>query len=265
MLKWIAQNKYKLMAFIIGLYLVVDVMQHKGQTRVIFPKSFPPYKVDTRLANTKNTLINLNKEWLKGVNTKERMNELNEATGGFECDVYFDTAKNIFEVHHDANRYTGLTLDHLLELYQQKKLKASIWLDIKNLTDANANAVLHSLILLRNKYGLQNKFLVESTRAHLLTAFSDSLFFTSYYTPMFNPYKLNNEQLKIWADSISTVINDSRINALSGYYFQYLFLHHYFPGFPILTWADKKRFSLVNWLFRQKLNADKAVFIALYP
>ena len=40
MLKLIAQNKYKLMAFIIGLYLVVDVLQHKGQTRVLFSKDF---------------------------------------------------------------------------------------------------------------------------------------------------------------------------------------------------------------------------------
>ena len=40
MLKLIAQNKYKLMAFIIVLYLLVDVVLHKGQTRVLFPENF---------------------------------------------------------------------------------------------------------------------------------------------------------------------------------------------------------------------------------
>ncbi len=265
MLKLIAQNKYKLMAFIIGLYLVVDVMQHKGQTRILFTKNFPAYKINTRVPGSKNILINPNKQWVKGVNTIERMDELNEAAGGFECDVYFDTAKNVFHVHHDANRSTGLTLDHLLDQYQQKKLTASIWLDIKNLNTANAKAVLHSLIQMRNKYGLQNKLLVESHRAGLLTAFSDSLFFTSYYTPMFNPYQINNEQVKFWADSISRVLNSSKVNALSGYYFQYSFLHHYFPGYSTLTWADKTPLSLVNRLFRRKIEAGKEIYIVLYP
>jgi hypothetical protein len=265
MLKLIAQNKYKLMAFIMGLYLMGDVLQHKGQTRVLFPRNFTEVKKESLPPQSQSMLINKNKDWKKGVNTKERMNELNQDDTGFECDVYFDTATKSFAVHHDPDKNIGYRLNDLLELYRQRNLKASIWLDIKNLYDYNAALVLQALIELRNKYKLQNKILVESGRADLLTAFSDSNFFTSYYIPFFNPYKISETQSRIRADSIASVISKTKINALSGYYFQCSFLTHYFPQYPVLTWADDDRFSLVNFLFQKKVDADKAIFIVLKP
>ncbi len=265
MLKLIAQNKYKLMVFIIGLYLLVDVLQHKGQARVLLPKDFPALKTEVLLPKSKSILIIKDKNWTKGVNTKQRMNELKQAVTGFECDVYFDTITKSFDVHHDADKSIGYGLNDLLQLYQDNKLQASIWLDIKNLNDSNAVSVLYSLIQLRSKYNLQNKLLVESGRADLLTAFSDSNFFTSYYIPFFNPYKLNNQQTKFWADSIVSVIGKSKVNALSGYYFQCSFLHHYFPQYPVLTWVDNADFSIVNLLFQWKVNSDKSISIVLKP
>lgn len=265
MLKWIAQNKYKLMAFIIGLYLLVDVLQHKGQARVLFPKNFTEVKKEALLPQSKSILINKDKNWKKAVNTKDRMNELKVDDAGFECDVYFDTAARSFYVHHDPDKNIGYNLNNLLQLYQQKKITASIWLDIKNLDNLNASSVLHALIQLRNKYYLQNRILVESGSADLLTAFSDSNFFTSYYVPFFNPYKINKEEMNVWVDNISSAISKSKINALSGYYFQSSFLKHYFPQYPVLTWTDNSSFSLVNFLFQRKINTDKSIFIALNP
>ena len=265
MLKWIAQNKYKLMTFIMGLYLLVDVLQHKGQARVLFQKEFAEVKKEALQPQSKSILINKNKNWKKAVNTKEQMNELNMENVGFECDVYFDTGARSFDVHHDPDKNINYGLEDLLQLYQQKKLQASIWLDIKNLGDSNAQSVLQSLLELRNKYQLQNKLLVESGRADLLTAFSDSNFFTSYYVPFFNPYNINKEEMNVWVDSISSAICKSKINALSGYYFQYSFLNHYFPQYPVLSWTDNSLFSLVNFLFKRKLNADQSIFIVLKP
>ena len=265
MLKLIAQNKYKLMAFIIGLYLLTDVLQHKGQTRILFPKTFPAYTTAAGMPKSKSMLINKDKEWKKGINTAALIGQLDETAGGFEADVYFDTATNSFAVHHDAGKQTGQYLDGLLDIYRQKKLTAGIWLDLKNLDESNAAAALASLLTLQKKYALQNKLLVESGRAELLTAFSDSGFYTSYYTPMFNPYQLSDEEIKQQAERINAAIKNARVNALSGYYFQYPFLKHYFPGYPVLTWAEKKPLSLVNRLFRMKLSGDQAIFIALYP
>lgn len=265
MLKLIAQNKYKLMACIIGLYLLVDVLQHKGQTRVLFPKDFKEAKQEIFKPQSKARLINKDKHWIKGVNTKERMKELAVNVAGFECDVYFDTATASFDVHHDPDKNLGYSLDSLLQLYQQKNLQASIWLDIKNLDASNAGSVLRSLIGLRNKYQLHNKILVESGRANLLSTFSDSSFFTAYYVPFFNPYQTNEKATSFWVDSIASEISRAKINALSGYYFQSSFLIHYFPNYPVLTWVESSPFSLVNYLFRGKITANKSIFIALKP
>lgn len=265
MLKWIAQNKYKLMTFIIGLYLLADVLHHQGKSRVLLPKKFPVFRIDSTMPESNTILINTDKAWKKGINTMKQLNDLPAHTPGFECDVYFDTARNNFKVQHDARKGKSVYLNDLLNIYRQRNLTAGIWLDIKNLDDTNAAAVLQLLIQLRDSFKLENKILVESGRAHLLTPFSDSGFFTSYYTPMFNPYLISDEEIKKWVDSIAAVIQKSKLNALSGYYFQYPFLQHYFPGYPVLTWCDNDSFSVVNWLFKRKLTADKAVLIVLYP
>lgn len=265
MLKLIAQNKYKLMACIIGLYLLVDVLQHKGQTRVLFPKDYSvaDYVIMQLYSNSK--IINKNKSWKKGINTKEQLNKLDGGLAGFECDIYFDTTTRSFYIHHDSDKSIGYNLNDLLQLYAQKRMQASIWLDIKNLNDSNSELILHSLIQFRNKYRLQNKILVESSRADLLTVFSDSSFFTSYYVPFFNPYTISKTELNLWGDSIASVISKSRINALSGYYFQTDFLSHYFYQYPVLTWVDNPPFSLVNLIFQKRIAADTSVFIVLKP
>jgi hypothetical protein len=82
---------------------------------------------------------------------------------------------------------------------------------------------------------------------------------------MFNPYQISKDEMKYRADSISTIIKTARINALSGYYFQYPFLQHYFPEYPVLIWADNAPFSLENKLFKQKIAGTKSDYIALYP
>lgn len=263
MLKWIARNKYKLMAAIIGLYLVADIWLHKGQARVLLPKNFPKPANEILKPYSNSLLLNRDKNWKKGVNTKERINKLATNESGFECDIYFNTSLKSFDVHHDPGKSIGYSLDDLLNIYQQKNLTASIWLDIKNLNDSNAVSVLHSLIKLRNRYYLQNKVLVESARADLLTAFSDSGFFTSYYVPFFNPYEISTKSATLLVDSITSVITKSKINALSGYYFQCGFLKHYFSRYPVLTWIDQSSFSLVNCLFQRKLNRDESVCIVL--
>ena len=253
------------MAFIIGLYLLVDVLQHKGLTRVLLPKKNPVFTNNAKFQET-HFLINKDKNWVKGVNSLERMRDkLSKNKGGMECDVYFDTAKKIFDVHHDIDNSTGLDLETLLQEYQRLNLRASIWLDFKNLNDFTAVPALNKLMQLREKYRLQNKILVESGRANLLNKYNENEFYTSYYVPVFNPYLLDNRSLVFYTDSIYKEIRNSSVNALSGYYFQYSFLAKNFHGYDILLWAPDDRFSLVNWLFKKKIANDRDAYIVLYP
>ena len=188
MLKWMARNKYKLMLAIIGLYLAADVWFHKGLVRVLLPKTFLVNAIDTSLPKSKSQLVNVNKEWAQAINTIALMNALSAKTSGIECDIYFNLQKNNFEVHHDPDKSTGLGLEALLQSYSDRKLSASFWLDFKDLNKENQQPALAELIRLRGKFGLMNKLLVESSQAELLSSFTDSGFFTSYYTPQFNPY-----------------------------------------------------------------------------
>jgi hypothetical protein len=265
MLKWIAQNKYKAMAFIVGMYLLVDMAQHKGQVRVLFPKQFSITQYGMLEPQSNNTLKNRHKNWVKAVNTRDQMNRLSVQEAGFECDVYFDTTTKSFDVHHDPGKTNSYRLDELLQVYQQKKMQAGIWLDIKNLDDSNAASCLTALITLRNIYDLQGRILVESGRADLLAPFTGNSFYTAFYIPFFNPYRLNDQQTQLWADSIAARISRSKINALSGYYFQCSFLNHYFPKYPVLTWVDNTSFSLVNRFFLSRIAANKSIFIVLKP
>lgn len=265
MLNWAARNKYKLILAILCLYLLLDGILHKGVVRVMLPASYPAHTVPNLYKGDTSKLVVGDKQWVQAVNTLDRLNRLPANSGGFECDMYFNSSKNLFEVHHDPGRSTGLDLAMLLQTYRQRNMSASLWLDFKNLDAGNQSAALTALSKLRRDFGLSKKVLVESSEASLLTAFSDSGFFTSYYTPMFNPYLAGDAEKKQWADSIAAVLGRSRVDALSGYYFQYPFLQHYFKDYPVLTWAVTDRWSLAAALFRRKLQSDGSVFILLYP
>lgn len=261
----IVRNKYKLIGAIIVVLLAADCWLHKGLVRVMLPKKFPSFENFTPpQKHTGNTLINTGKNWIKAVNTVERIRNISADASGIEMDIYYDTVKHIFDVHHDADNSTGLNMETLLEEYQKRQLKASIWMDFKNLNETTAGPALEKLLQLRTRYGLVNKLLVESGRPDLLQQFSDNGFYTCYYTPFCNPYEVSDDSLRHLANNIAAAIKNSSVNALSGYYFQYTYLQHYFPGYDILLWAPNDRYSLVNWLFKKRINSAKQVFIALY-
>ncbi len=257
-------NKYKLLLLLFALLLFADMFLHKGLVYFLFNKSFDRYIVENIMPIQSNPLINKNKNWIKAVNNIDRLNSINNKDAGIECDIYYDTTKQIFDVHHDLDNSMGLNFETILEAYHKKGLQSGIWMDFKNLHESNAKQALNTLLGLRNKYSLSNKILVESTNAKLLQFFSKESFYTSYYTPYFNPYLIKVNEQKIWADSIARVLRDYPVNALSGYYFQMPFLHKNFPDFPILIWSPNDQFSFVNWLYKRKIASMNQVFIALY-
>jgi hypothetical protein len=71
--KSILRNKYMLLAIILLSLVALDMVMHKGITRVLLPKSFPaekkagPYKI-CDAAN-----LPVDKRWRKAVNTEDKI------------------------------------------------------------------------------------------------------------------------------------------------------------------------------------------------
>lgn len=257
--------KYKLLALLPVLLIITDAVVHKGMVRVMKPKTFLNIPPSSRKVSPEITLLNSDKNWMKAINTPEKMNDVDINQSGIEMDIHFDTATKKFSVHHNFDAPVQYPFEDLLRIYYQRKLTASIWMDFKNLSPQNQQDALKTLIGLREKYHLENKLLVESGLPELLNAFVDQNFYTSYYTPYFNPYLLENDSLKTITKDIEDHLAKSKVQALSGYYFQLPFLHERFPNYPILIWGSNDNFSLVNLIYRHFIDSKKEVFINLNP
>lgn len=257
--------KYKLFAFLVLLFLIGDGVMHKGMVRVMIPDTFLNSPPSSQRVFPEISLENKNKEWMKAVNTPQRMNNVPANASGIEMDIYFDSSTKTFSVHHNINDTGYYQFEELLKWYHRDGLTASIWMDFKNLSPQNQQEALHALILLREKYHLENKILVESSFPELLIPFADQKFYTSYYTPYFNPYLLDKDSLKTIFNQIQDHLASSKVQALSGYYFQFPFLHERFPNYPILIWGSNDKWSLINMIYKRFIKNKKEIFIKLNP
>jgi len=243
----------------------VDIVLHKGMSRVILPESFTAERSARDYLTCDQPLVVKDKKWIKGVNSIKRLQQLDSSLAGFEIDVYFDTSKNYFMVYHDSGVISELNLEAIMQQYQNRNMTASVWLDFKNLLAGNLYKSLKYISDLRHRYALKDKIIIESSYPELLQPFCDSGFFTSYYLPFFNPYKLNEKALIEKIDSIATQLQKNKVSALSGYYFQYPVMKKYFPTYPVLTWSDNSFMSLVTNSFNRSLLNDSHVKVVLFP
>lgn len=258
-------NKYSVSVLILLCLLLTDILLHRGMSRTIIRSRFTDKVSPVNLPLCNNPLIQKAKHWIKAVNNISIMQQLPDNTSGIECDVYFDSQKNHFEVYHDSSAPSTLNLDTLLSVYYLKKLQANVWLDFKNLSGENSMSSLHEINRLKNKYNLSNQFIIESPDPQFLKTFCDSGYFTSYYVPFFNPYQATEKEIIQFTGTIRKNLEKFPASALSGYYFQYPVLKKFFPNYPILTWADNASVSIVSFLFNRQLENDENIKVVLYP
>jgi hypothetical protein len=230
-------NKYTLSLLILFVCLAADIILHKGMSRVLIPESFTAKRSARQFNRCEQPLSLTGKSWIKGVNT----------------------------VFHDSSGYSTLNIESILAVYKARNLSSSIWLDFKNLSAHNEKQSLNYIAALRKQYQLYNKLIVESSSPQFLQSFCDSGFYTSYYAPYFNPYRISEEELVNQLDSISKALDKYKVSSISGYYFQYPVLKKYFPNYPILTWTDKSSVSLVSKSFNKRLLDDSHVKVVLFP
>lgn len=264
-MKKILLNKYTISCIIVLLVVGVDIVLHKGMSRVMVTDTFTEQRTASSFEVCKQPLLSSNKRWVKAVNAVSNLQPLDSSTAGIEMDVYFDSLANTFFVYHDSDAISTLPITSILDAWSARKMKGSIWLDFKNLAAQNKLQAMLFLRKLRDQYQLKNKIIVEASSPVFLDIFCKEGFFTSYYVPFFNPYTMSEKELMLTVDEIATQLAAHKVSALSGYYFQYPFLKKYFPDYPILTWTEGSAISIVANYFNSSLLNDPQVAVVLFP
>jgi hypothetical protein len=258
-------NKYTISCIIVLMVVTVDIVLHKGMSRVMLPASFTQQRGVLRPQRCPQPLLNINKQWIKGVNTIVQLAAIDSSTAGIEMDVYYDEVANRLFVYHDSAAISTVGIETLLEIWTQKNKMGCIWLDFKNLSVQNKYTSLQYIVALRDRYQLTQKIIVESSDPSSLDVFCSKGFFTSYYVPNFNPYTSSESEILRSIDDMASLLQQHQVSALSGYYFQYPFLKKYFPDYPILTWTESSSISMVANYFNSNLLNDPQVAVVLFP
>lgn len=177
------------------------------------------------------------KVWLHRANSIEKTAYYRDKFAGFEIDVQFNS-NGIFTIKHGGfDENFDMTLEEWLQALDRKK-KANLWLDFKNLCKDNEEDALKEIKRLRKKYGLKGTIYIESSSPECLKPFENTGFATSYYIPFFHSYASKEEIRKV-ADSIRNNVEMFNIKRISGFYSQYKFMVDSFPDLRKLTWYER--------------------------
>ncbi len=135
-----------------------------------------------------------------------------------EVDVLFDDVSNQFIVGHNDG-VMGHNLEHFLSSIDIDDLER-VWLDIKNMTSNNKQAILEYLNLFNEKFQIKDKFLIESNyTGRCFSEFARSGWKTSYYLPTGNILELledgNDKKMIKVASQLSGQIKVQELSAIS--------------------------------------------------
>jgi hypothetical protein len=178
--------------------------------------------------------------WAHAINNIEKLKMIENLYVGIESDVMFDTIKFDFDIYHwPEAKSTGLKYKDFLSSIEQPK-SHYFWLDFKNLKVLSIKMqkrALDSLQSIVNKFGIKKRIIVESENPKMLTLFSDSGFYTSYWIPHIRTNFLTRNNIVRWYNLTKEGIENNKITVLSGSSEMLPLVHRYFPNFKFMTWG----------------------------
>ena len=179
------------------------------------------------------------------VNTLGKMLEItNTGIRSFETDVFFRPEGGFFEVGHDAEVMTGMTLENFLEKIPKDSEK--IWLDIKDVTKTAIPGMNKRLLELDKKFGLKSRVIIETSNESASPALlSDSGFHLSYYLPTKETLVIMGEDdkaRKLLAKKLAGIAKGQNVGAVSFDLRLYKFVKDYLepelpPQIVYHTWS----------------------------
>jgi heptose-I-phosphate ethanolaminephosphotransferase len=122
--------------------------------------------------------------WAHRVNTLGKMMEVATVFAGAEIDVVYDAEARALMVNHPPAPPSGLALDELLGYANRLNPKLALWLDVKNLDEANVGRVLDELNRLDARHAIRRRALVETGHTGPAAArLRQAGYLSSYYLP----------------------------------------------------------------------------------
>lgn len=199
------------------------------------------------------------KLWLHRTNSLEKLAQKGSAFPNIEVDVVVRNAGPDsvgFDVTHDVDTTFHLGLRPYFK--RADSLNSRIWLDVKNLTPANAGASLRELESLRRSEDVAlSQLIVESRQVDALEPFTRAGYYTSYYVDFPKPIDLSEEEERRLVGHLDTIAASGKVRALSFPGWWYRPIKHYLhSGIDLLTWKHyTTRFGMTaNPLNRALLN-----------
>ncbi len=204
------------------------------------------------------------KLWLHRCNSLEKMQEHRERFRNVEVDLVFREATGRFDVTHDLDTTFHLSLRPYIQ--QAARQGSRLWLDVKNLTPANANAALARLDSLCAECGMKpDSLIVESRHPELLLPFTRRGYFTSFYVPYDKPSRLTPAETDSAVAHIRRVAQSGQVRAVSFPAWWYSPLRGQLPaGVAMLTWLHRSTEAEVRlWPAHFPLLTDPQVKVVL--
>jgi hypothetical protein len=198
------------------------------------------------------------KIWPHRVNSIPRLLYLLNDFNGFECDVYYRTDSNYFDVGHMPEETIGLSLEKYFEL-PGTAIKY-FWIDFKNLDTANVDKAILLLKRLDLIYKIKKRIIIESTAPLPLKKIAAEGFFTSYYFPPFSPAIFKS--IEAYRDSINKQIYPE-IHAISQSSINMDIITPVLPGITKLSWDFSRWATIGNRQPIEKMYKRKDIKIIL--
>lgn len=186
---------------------------------------FPIYTQNIRpMFNSQDKL------WAHRVLDTVDVNKLSKEFLGVEIDVFYDSAKNIFDVRHHG-KFQDKSFENFLNSINKKDLY--LWVDLKNLNEKNLNRITQKFKKISKNNNLQDFMIIESKEIELLNQLKIEGFKISYWLPSFNFFKSIYSVFKVKQN-----IKKYQPDAISCSYHNVDFYSKKFPNYNLHCWTN---------------------------
>lgn len=214
---------------------------------------YSPYKLEF--------LGHYDKVWAHRVNSLEKLDASLKYFKGVELDLVYEENTGVLDVNHPPTISIDLTFETYIHSIPEKTFPY-LWLDIKNLTKANASVILERITnLLSNKSYPFEKVLIETKEPEALSIFQEKGFLTSYYLP-YLLFKKDKSSLDAEIKLAKDYLLKNPVMGISFDYRDYDIVNKHFSERKKYIWKIDG-FSFNNYFETRKILKDSSVKVML--